>query len=145
MSDPVWPHRWQPTRLPHPWDSPGKNTGVGCHFLLQCMKVKIESDVTQSCPTLSDPMDWSLSAPLSMGFYRQKSTGVGCHCLLRSKSCLPIIWLFLFSLKFYLIKMSRTDLQWKEVDMHHSYLVNGWMKEHFSSDFFEPLNKNETK
>jgi len=46
-----------PTRLPHPWDSPGKNTGVGCHFLLHCMKVKSESEVTQSCPTLCDPMD----------------------------------------------------------------------------------------
>ena len=53
------PHRWQPTRLLCPWDSPGKNTGVGCHFLLQCMKVKSESEVSQSCPTLSDPMDWS--------------------------------------------------------------------------------------
>ena len=48
------PHRQQPTRLPHPWDSPGKNTGVGCHFLLQCMKVKSESEVTQSYLTLSD-------------------------------------------------------------------------------------------
>ena len=52
-------HRWQPTRLPHPWDSPGKNTGVGCHFLLQWMKVKSESEVAQSCPTLSNPMDCS--------------------------------------------------------------------------------------
>ena len=59
MSDSVRPHRWQPTRLPRPWDSPGKNTGVGCHFLLQCMKVKSESEVAQSCPTLSDPMDCS--------------------------------------------------------------------------------------
>ena len=53
------PHRQQPTRLPRPWDSPGKNTGVGCHFLLQCIKVKSESEVAQSCPTLSDPMDCS--------------------------------------------------------------------------------------
>ena len=59
MSDSVRPHRWQPTRLPYPWDSPGKNTGVGCHFLLQCMKVKSESEVAQSCLTLSDPMDCS--------------------------------------------------------------------------------------
>ena len=59
MSDSVQPHRWQPTKLPHPWDSPGKNTGVGCHFLLQCMKVKRESEVTQSCPNLSDPTDCS--------------------------------------------------------------------------------------
>ena len=54
------PHRQPPTRLPHPWDSPGKNTGVGCHFLLQCMKVKSESEVAQSCPTLSYLMDCSL-------------------------------------------------------------------------------------
>ena len=60
MSDSVQPHRWQPTRLPRPWDSPGKNTGVGCHFLLQCMKVKSESEVAQSCLTLRDPMDCSL-------------------------------------------------------------------------------------
>ena len=59
MSDSVRPHRWQPTRLPCPWDSPGKNTGVGCHFLLQCMKVKSESEVAQLCPTLSDPTDCS--------------------------------------------------------------------------------------
>ena len=59
MSDSVQPHRQQPTRLPCPWDAPGKNTGVGCHFLLQCMKVKSESEVTQLCPTLSDPMDCS--------------------------------------------------------------------------------------
>ena len=54
------PHGRQPTRLLRPWDSPGKNTGVGCHFLLQCMKVKNESEVSQSCPTLWDPMDCSL-------------------------------------------------------------------------------------
>ena len=53
------PHRRQPTRLRRPWDSPGKNTGVGCHFLLQCMKVKRESDVAQSCPTLLDPLSCS--------------------------------------------------------------------------------------
>ena len=59
VSDSVRPHRRQPTRLPRPWDSPGKNTGVGCHFFLQCMKVKSESEVAQSCLTLSDPMDCS--------------------------------------------------------------------------------------
>ena len=60
MSDSVRPHRRQPTRLPHPWGSPGKNTGVGCHFLLQCMKVKSESEVAQSSLTLSDTKDCSL-------------------------------------------------------------------------------------
>ena len=59
LSDSVRPHRRQPTRLPHPWDCQGKNTGVDCHFLFQCMKVKSESEVAQSCPTLSDPMDCS--------------------------------------------------------------------------------------
>ena len=60
MSDSGRSKRRQPTRLPRPWDSPGKNTGVGCHFLLQCMKVKSESEVVQSCLTLRDPMDCSL-------------------------------------------------------------------------------------
>ena len=59
MSVSVRPHRRQPTRLPRPWDSPGKSTGVGCHCLLQCMKVECESEVAQSCLTLSDPMDCS--------------------------------------------------------------------------------------
>ena len=59
MSDSVRPQRRQPIRLPRPWDSPGKNTGVGCHFLLQHIKGKRESEVAQSCPTLSDPMDFS--------------------------------------------------------------------------------------
>ena len=72
MSDFVRPHRRQPTRLPHPWDSPGKNTGVGCHFLLQYMKVKSESEVAQSCPTLSDPMDCSLPGSSVHGFSRQE-------------------------------------------------------------------------
>ena len=66
MSNCVRPQRWQSTRLPCPWDSPGKNTGVGCHFLLQCMKVKSECEVAQSCPTLSNPMDCS---PLSSSIH----------------------------------------------------------------------------
>ena len=69
VSDSVWPHRRQPTRLPRTWDSPGKNTGVGCHFLLQCMKVKSESEVAQSCPTLSDPMDCSLPGSSIHGIF----------------------------------------------------------------------------
>ena len=66
------PHRWQPTRLCLPWDSPGKNTGVGCHCLLHCVKVKSESKVAQSCPTLSDPRTAAHQAPPSMGFSRQE-------------------------------------------------------------------------
>ena len=66
------PHRRQPTRLPHPWDSPGKNTGVGCHFLLQCMQVESESEVTQPCPTLATPWTAAYQAPPSMGLSRQE-------------------------------------------------------------------------
>ena len=83
MSDSVRPHRRPPTRLSRPWDSPDKNTGVGCHFLLQCIKVKSESEVAQSCPTLCDPVDGQpirLPRPWdSLG----KNTGVGCHFLLQ--------------------------------------------------------------
>ena len=72
MSDSVRPHRQHPTRLPHSWDSPGKSTGVGCHFLLQCMKVKSESEVAQSCPTLSDPMDCSLPGCSVHGIFQAR-------------------------------------------------------------------------
>ena len=72
MSDSVRPHRWQPTRLPRPWDSPGKNTGVGCHFFLQCMKVKSESEVAQSCLTLSNLMDCSLPGSSVHGIFQAR-------------------------------------------------------------------------
>ena len=82
------PHRQQPTRLPRPWDSPGKNTGVDCHFLLQCMKVKSQSEVTQSCLTLSDPMDCS---PRDILNHPKPSSGI-----LRDR-ILPPTWLSGFS------------------------------------------------
>ena len=72
MSDSVRPHRRQPTRLLCPWDSPGKNAGVGCHFLLQCMKVKSQSEVAQSCLTLSDPMDCSLPGSSVYGIFQAR-------------------------------------------------------------------------
>ena len=72
MSDSVRPQRRQPTRLPRPRDSPGKNTGVGCHFLLQCVKVKSESEVAQSCPTLSDPTDCSLPGSSIHGIFQAR-------------------------------------------------------------------------
>ena len=72
VSDSVRSHRRQPTRLPRPWDSPGKNTGVGCHFLLQYMQVKSESEVAQSCPTLSDPMDCSPPGSSVHGIFQQE-------------------------------------------------------------------------
>ena len=81
VSDSLQPHRWQLTRFPRPWDPPGKNTGVGCHFLLQRMKVKSESEVAQS----SDPQrphGLQPSRLLNPWDFPGKSTGVGCHCLL---------------------------------------------------------------
>ena len=72
MSDSVRPHRRQPTRLLRPWDSPGKNTGAGCHFLLYCMKVKSESEVAQLCPTFSDPMDCSLPGSSIRGIFQAR-------------------------------------------------------------------------
>ena len=72
MSNSVRPHKQWPTRLPRPWDSPGKNTGVGCHFLLQCMKGKSKSEVTQSCPTLHDPMVCSLPGSSVHGIFQAR-------------------------------------------------------------------------
>ena len=99
VSDSVWPQRWQPTRLPRPWDSPGKNNGVGCHFPLQCMKVKSESEVTQSRLTLSDPWTAAHQAPLSTGFSREEYwSGVSLHSPILQASrtqfeCLLNLWL----------------------------------------------------
>ena len=82
MSDSLQPHRQQPTRLLRPWDSPGKNTGMGCHFLLRCMKVKSESEVPHSCPTLW-PHGLQPTRLLHSWDFPGKNTGVGCHFLLQ--------------------------------------------------------------
>ena len=78
------PHRLQPISLPRPWDSPGKNTGVGCHFLLQCMDVKSESEVAQLCPTLSDPMDCSLPGSSIHGIFQARVLEWGAIALVGS-------------------------------------------------------------
>ena len=88
MSDSVRPHGWQPTRLPRPWDSPGKNAGVGCHFLLQCMKVKSESEVTQSCPTLHDPMNCSLLGSSVHGIFQARLLKWGAIAF-SNRACYP--------------------------------------------------------
>ena len=92
MSDSVRPHRRQPTRLPCPWDSPGTNNGVGCHFLLQCMKVKSESEVAQPCPTLSDPMDCSPPGSSIHGIFQARVLEWGaipCLTLCNPMECNP--------------------------------------------------------
>ena len=103
VSDSVRPHRRQPTRLPCPWASPGKNTAVGCHFLLQCMKVKSESEVAQSCPTLSDSMDCSLPGSSIHGIFQARVLEwgaiafskylVGNHCSEPFKIYFSLRWL----------------------------------------------------
>ena len=87
MSDSVRPHRRQPTRLPHPCDSPGKNTGVGCHFLLQYMKVKSESEDAQSCPTLPDPMDCSPPGSSIHGIFQARVVEWGAIAFSTSLDC----------------------------------------------------------
>ena len=94
MSDPVRPQRRQPTRLPHPWDSPGKNTGLGCHFLLQCMKLKSESEVTQSHLTLRDPMDCSLPGSSVHGIFQARVLELGAvafYFYTKKKSCKSLL------------------------------------------------------
>ena len=105
MSDFVRPHKRQPTRLPRPWDSPGKNTGVGCHFLLQCRKVKRESEVAQSCPTLSDPMDCSPPGSAVPGIFQARVLEWGANCLLPSlvRCLLKFLAQFLIELLFLLL------------------------------------------
>ena len=90
MSNSVRPQRQQPTRLRRPWDSPGKNTGVGCHFLLQCVKVKSESGVAQLGLDSSRPHGLQPTRLLRPWDFPGKSTGVGCHCLLQALKSLEI-------------------------------------------------------
>ena len=92
MSDSVRPQRRQPTGLPRPWDSPGKNTGVGCHFLLQCMKVKSESEVAQSCPTLSDPMDCSPPGSSARGIFQARVLEWGAIAFSLGWAIIPQDW-----------------------------------------------------
>ena len=90
LSNSVQPHRGQPIRIPRPWDSPGKNMGVGCHFLLQCMKVKSESEVAQSCPTPSDPMDCSLPGSSIPGIFQARVLEWGAIAFSESTPCCVI-------------------------------------------------------
>ena len=93
MSDSVRPHRRQPTRLLCPWDSPGKNTRVGCHFLLQYMKVKSESEVAQPCLTLGDPMDYSLPGSSVHGIFQARVLEWGAFAFSMRLSLLDGIYL----------------------------------------------------
>src|SRR5574338_108263 len=94
------PHRRQPTRLPCPWDSQGKNTGVGCHFLLQCMKVKSQSEVAQLCPTLHDPMDCSLPGSSVHGIFHARVLERGAIAF--SDICAIYIYKHIFAVYVYI-------------------------------------------
>ena len=91
-------------QAPHPWDSPGKNTGVGCHFLLQCMKVKSESEVAQLCPTLSDPMDFSPPGSSAHGIFQARVLEWGAFAF----SAPPL--LVVFKTSFLLFKLKLNNL-----------------------------------
>ena len=125
------PHRWQPTRLPHPWDSPGKNTGVGCHFLLQYMKVKSESEVAQSCPTLTHPMT-AYQARLPVRFSRKEywsgvplpslknvQTTTQLHSSHASKVTLKILQIFnsVWTVNFHVFKLVLEKVEEPEIKL----------------------------
>ena len=116
MSNSVRPHRQQPTRLPRPWDSPGKNTGVGCHFLLQCMKVKSESEVAQLCPTLSDPMDCSLIGSSVHGIFQARvlEWGAIAFSIIRLSRGLFCVLFWVLNPKSYLYLLGRSRNQSKQ-------------------------------
>ena len=122
MSNSVWPHRWQPTRLPRPWDSPGKNTGVGCHFLLQCIKVKSESDVAQSYPTPSDPMDCSPPGSSIQGIFQAKVLEWGAIAFSEIPYiCVNILyWCF----SFWLTSLFLISEWYSIVYMYHNFLIH---------------------
>ena len=137
----MWPHRRQPTSLPHPWDYPGKNTGGGCHFLLQCRKVKSESEVTQLCPTLSYPVDYSLPGSSVHGIFQARVLEWGAitfsvSCLHFSLILSPLAWIHLYnsgfcpwplSLPSQAQKVSFLNLHW-EHHLNRQYTSSG---EHF--------------
>ena len=123
----------QPTRLPHPWDSPGKNTGVGCHFLLQCRKVKSESEVAQSCPTLRDPMDCSLPGSSIHGIFQARVLEwvaiafSGCTIMLQYKSisCFSHVQLFATPWTVTCQAPLSMGFSWQEYGSGYPYLSPG--------------------
>ena len=153
MSDPVWPHRRQPTRLPRPWDSQGKNTGVGYHFLLQCMKVKRESEVAQSCPTRSDPKDCSLPGSSVHGIFQARvlewgaiaffSTGHRLHYKDNSARCTILCWQhFAFSrLKCFAFQYVRNVIFWLMLFLTRNYytIFSDFLPGHRSHFLASPL------
>ena len=149
MSDSVRSHRWQPTRLPHPWDSPGKNTGVGCHFLLQYMKVKSESKVAQSCLTLSDPMDCSLPGSSMHGIFQARVLEWGAIALGggKKKCSMSSFWVLVFPGYYKVTVRHHLLLRSPKVSLKHwalliIYIVPGGLRKSRKS---QPIIKNSDK
>ena len=133
MSDSVRPHRQQPTRLPGPWDSLAKNTGVGCHFPLQVMKVKSESEVAQSCPTLCDPMDCRLPGSSIHRIFQARVLEWGAIAF--SLSCLFIpstyrlcLLMFPFSFFFFAFHFPKYPLISSSSLIHFSFMASVLMR-----------------
>ena len=125
------PHRRQPTRLPRPWDPPGKNTGVGCHFLLQCMKVKSESEVTQSCPTLSDPMDCSLPGSSAHGIFQARvlEWGATAFSVTSPSTALSVLSALPHRISARLHRVSVSTMPWSR--LHGVSHIDSWTPSHF--------------
>ena len=133
------PHRRQPTRLPHPWDSPGKNTGVGCHFLLQCMTVKSESEVAQSCPTLRDPMDCSLPCSSVPGIFQARVLEWG-EPSPRDNQCISLMEMFILSYANVLCIYPKLCLQVSSASWLRTYLTNQYVITRYCSPNLCKLN-----
>ena len=151
----VRPHRRQPTRLSRPWDSPGKNSGVGCHFLLQCMKVKSESEVAQLCLTLSEPMDCSLPGSSVHGIFQARvlewdaiafSTEVGYHSLMQGIFLTQGSNLGVLHCRQILYRLSHQGRQCVKEELYivnHifelEYRINPWRGERLPTPVFWPV------
>ena len=112
MSDSVQPQRQQPTRLPRPWDSPGKNAGVGCHFLLQCMKVKSESEVAQSCLTPNNPMDCSPPGSSAHGIFQARELEWGAIAFSVCIASSAILWITIMVTVFPMVASPAAYIPW---------------------------------
>ena len=130
------PHRRRPTRLPHPWDSPGKSTGVGCHFLLQCTKEKSESEVAQLCPTLSNPMDCSPPGSSIHGIFQARVLEWGAIAFSVILILSPLILTFLIKIPLRALKTLPPSSAWTPVKVSSMHFISTDKTETYHSASF---------